>query len=116
MPDPLPPVRHPSRFVPLSAVATGQPGEPAVPVGPTNPVPCSDQPLRGARPLSPDSSVASGLALLVDCNAGGKATFVLEDSSALELTLSPGITLLPLAVTTIQGAGLTASLNAWVLD
>ena len=116
MTDPLPPVRHPARFVPMSAVATGEPGQPAVPVGRANPIPSSDQPLRSARPLVPDIPIDPGLALLVDCSAGGRATLVLEDASSLDLTFSPGLTLLPLAVTSIQSAGQTAAFNAWVLD
>ncbi|ABC64538.1 hypothetical protein ELI_12230 [Erythrobacter litoralis HTCC2594] len=64
----------------------------------------------------PDVPVDPGLALLVDCNAGGRATLVLDDSSTLSLTFSPGLTLLPLAVIAIQSAGQTAALDAWVLD
>ena len=116
MPDPLPPVRHPARFVPLSAIATGEPGEAAVSVGPANPIPSREQPLRGARSLGADTPVTAGLALLVDCSAGGQSTFTLEDGSILTLTLSPGLTLLPLAVTGYAAADLTASFNAWVLD
>lgn len=116
MPDSLPPIRHPARFVPMSAVATGQPGEPAVPVSAANPVPCSDQPLRGARALAADIPVLPGLAVLIDCSAGGRTTFVFSDSSSLELTLSPGLTLLPFAVTHFTSTGQTAAFNAWVLS
>ena len=116
MPDPLPPIRHPAKFVPLSAVATGQPGEAAIAVSPTNPVPSREQPLRSARVLTADTPVASGAALLVDCSAGGVASFTLEDGTQLALTLSPGLTLLPLAVTELASADLTANISAWVLD
>ncbi|WP_284124057.1 hypothetical protein [Parerythrobacter aestuarii] len=100
----------------MSALATGEPGEAALPISPGNPLPSREQPLRGARALAPDTSVAAGVALLLDCSAGGQATFTLQDSSTLTLTLSPGLTLLPLAVIGIASAGLTAALNAWVLD
>ncbi|GAA4048314.1 hypothetical protein [Parerythrobacter jejuensis] len=116
MPDSLPPIRHPSRFVPLSAVATGVPGEPALPVSATNPVPCRDQPLRGARMLSADIAVEPGIALLVDCSVAGLASFTLEDGSTLSLTLAPGLTMLPLAVSTVASANQTAQFDAWVLD
>ena len=116
MSDPLPPIRHPAKFVPLSAVATGEPGAPAVAVSASNPVPCREQPLRSARILATDNPVQPGAAMLVDCSAGGQATFTLQDGTILALTLSPGLTLLPLAVTELSSANLTAVLNAWVLD
>ena len=116
MPQSLPPVRHPARFVPLSALATGAPGQPAVPTGPDNPLPTREQPLRGARAVLPDTPVVPGTALLVDCSAGGRATFVMQDGSNLVLTLSAGLTLLPLAVVELISSDLTAVLDAWVLD
>lgn len=113
---PCPPIRFPAKFVPLSAVATGQPGEAAIAVSAANPIPSREQPVRGARVLAPDTPVLPGVGLLVDCSASGQATFTLEDGSALELTLPAGLTLLPFAVTVIASANLTADLNAWVLD
>jgi hypothetical protein len=116
MPDPLPPVRHPARFVPLSAIAVGEVDAAAVPVSGVHPLPCREQPFRDVRELVPGTPVAAGIALLVDCNAGGTASFALSGGSSLSLTLSPGLTLLPLAVVSLAAAGLTADLTAWVLD
>lgn len=116
MPEPLPPVRHPARFVPLASLATGEVGAPAVPVTPANPLPCRDQPFTDVRPLVPGTPVAPGIALLIDCSAGGSASFTLAGGSGLSLTLSPGLTMLPLAVSSLAEAGLTAVLDAWVLD
>lgn len=116
MPEPLPPIRHPARFVPLSALATGETGAPAVPVSAANPLPCRDQPFTDVRDLAPDVAVAPGVALLVDCSVGGLASFTLAGGSTLSLTLSPGLTLLPLSVSLLAAADLTAVLNAWVLD
>lgn len=116
MPEPLPPIRHPSRFVPLAGIATGQPGDAALAVSPANPVPSREQPLRGARALAPDTPVTPGTVLLADCSAEGIATFRLEDGTPLSLTLPAGLTMLPFAVTELVGTGQTAALNAWVLD
>ena len=116
MPDTLPPIRHPARFVPLAGIATGEPGDPALAVSPANPVPSREQPLRGARVLLPDTVTSAGTALLIDCSAEGKAGFVLSDGSSLTLTIAPGLTLLPFAVTQLTSVGMTAVLDAWVLD
>lgn len=116
MPDPLPPIRHPARFIPLTALATGEPGSPAMPVGATNPLPSREVGLRGARGLAPGNTVEAGAAVMIDCSASGRATFVLADGSQLPLTVSAGLTLLPLAVTGIAQDGLTAVFAAWVLD
>lgn len=115
-PDPLPPVRHPARFVPLTALATGEPGAPASVVSASSPLPCRDQPFTDVRALPPDTPVPPGIALLVDCSSGGLASFTLAGGSTLALTFSPGLTMLPLAVTQIASDGLTAALSAWVLD
>lgn len=120
MPDPqpeqLPPIRHPARFVPVTALATGDVGAPALPVGAANPLPCREQPYVAVRELAPDAAVTPGIALLVDCSAGGAASLVLASGTVLTLTFSPGITLLPLAVSLLSSTGLTAVLDAWVLD
>lgn len=116
MPEPLPPIRHPARFVPLSALATGEVGAAAVPVSVSHPLPCRDQPFTDVRELAPDAPVAPGIAMLVDCTSGGLASFTLAGGSTLTLTLSPGLSLLPMAVVELAGADLTADLTAWVLD
>lgn len=116
MPEPLPPVRHPARFVPLASLATGEVGAPAVPVTPANPLPCRDQPFSDARALLPGTPVAPGVAVLVDCSSAGLASFTLSSGSSLSLTLSPGLTVLPLAVTGLAATDLTADLAAWVLE
>ena len=116
MPDPLPPIRHPSRYIPLTALATGEPGLPALAVGTANPLPSREAPLRSARGLAPGNIVEAGAAILIDCSASGRAIFVLADGSQLPLTISAGLTMLPLAVTGLAQDGQTAALTAWVLD
>ncbi|WP_435418986.1 hypothetical protein WAB17_05355 [Parerythrobacter aurantius] len=116
MPETLPPVRHPARFVPLTAIATGNIGEPAESVGPSHPLPVAERAYTDARPLFPDSPVAPGRGLLVDCDSAGSATFILGSGSSLSLTLSPGLTLLPLAVVSLQAEQTSALVTAWVLD
>ena len=116
MSDPLPPIIHPARFVPLTALATGEPGMPAEPIGADHPLPVKSRSFDGARPLTVGESVAPGAAFLVDCTAGGRATLVLADGSDLPLSLSPGLTMLPLAVQSVRSAGLSADAEYWVLD
>lgn len=116
MSDPLPPIIHPARFVPLTALATGQPGSPAEPIGAAHPLPVRSQGLAAARSLAAGESVTPGAAFLADCTAGGRATLVLADGSDLPLSVSPGLTLLPLAVQSVRSAGLSAEASFWVLD
>lgn len=116
MPEPLPPIRHPARFVPLSALATGEVDAPAEPVTAANPLPCREPPFTAVRELVPGASVTPGVAVLMDCSSGGLASFTLASGSSLSLTVSPGLTLLPLAVASLAAADLTADLTAWVLD
>lgn len=116
MPDPVPSIRHPSAYVPLSALATGALGDQARPVTPENPVPNSEQPYRDARALLADAPISEGKALLVDCSAGGLVDLILAGGANLQMTFSPGITLLPFAVTGYSAGGTTAAIRAWVLD
>ena len=116
MPETTPPIRHPAKFVPLSAIAYGAPGSAATPVTAENPVPVRDQALRSARALEPDVVGIPGHAVLIDCAASGRAELQLADDLILPLTLAPGVTLLPLAVKQLLSAGTTAAVDAWVLD
>lgn len=116
MPDPEAVIRHPSRYVPLTALATGVEGEIAHPVTPDNPVPNAEQPYRGVRPLLPDTPIAPGKALLADVVTGGMVEMELANGSMLAITLHPGLTMLPFATSQLVSAGTTATLDAWVLD
>lgn len=116
MPDTQIPIRHPAKFVPYSAVAIGAPGEPAIAITPATPLPSSDQPFRNAQALAFDVAVTPGLGLLVDCAASGVVVLEFAGGAQIALTMSPGITLLPFAVTQILSVGTTATLSAWVLS
>ncbi|GAA4642531.1 hypothetical protein GCM10023115_06260 [Pontixanthobacter gangjinensis] len=109
-------IRHPARYVPLTALATGSPGSDAIPVSLGNPIPCAVQPLGSVRALTPDNAVEPGLAVLVDCSAAGTIMLELSDGSQLPLTYSAGVTLLPFAVRSTVSVGSTATFNAWVLS
>ena len=116
MPETIPLIRHPAKFVPLTAIATGEPGFAAVPVSAGNPLPCTEKPLTAVRALVTGTVVTPGSVVLIDCSADGKIVLELADGSQLPLSFSAGVTLLPLAVRSIAESGTTASFNAWVLD
>ena len=116
MPDTLPLIRHPAKYVPLTALATGNPEGSAIPISPDNPFPCSDQPLASIRALIADAQTAPGLAILVDCSNSGKIVLEFADGSQLPLSFSAGVTMLPFAVSSVVSTGTTATFNAWLLD
>ncbi len=114
---PTPPIiRHPAKYVPLSAVAIGENNAEAQPVSAANPFPCVDKPLSAIRALIADTVVTPGNAVLVDCSTGGTINLQLSDESQLPLTFAPGVTLMPFAVRAVSSVGTTAQFNAWVLD
>ncbi|MXP47732.1 hypothetical protein GRI43_10095 [Altererythrobacter luteolus] len=116
MPESTPYIRHPAKFVPLTAIATGESGSAAVPISNANPLPCAEKPLAAVRALIPGTNVAPGSVVLIDCSIDGTVVLELVDGSQLPLSFSAGVTMLPLAVRSIAEAGTTASFNAWVLD
>ena len=109
-------VRHPSRFVPLAAVATKAPDGTADPISPANPIPSSEVPLSNVRALVEDVAVDPGLAILVDCSGQGTLNLEFADGTQLPLTFAPGLTILPFAIRQRISLGSTAVANAWVLD
>lgn len=115
MPDNLPLIRHPARYVPLTALATGSPGDEATPVSSANPFPSIDQPLSAIRALILDNAVEPGRAVLVDCSTAGTIMLELADGSQLPLTYAAGVTLLPFAVRSTLSVGTSAVFSAWVL-
>ena len=116
MPDSQPTVGHPSRYVPLSALAIGEAGEVARPVGPLRPLPCAERGLDSPRPLVEDEPQAPGRAVLIECEGGGRVHLSFESGALLPLTLAPGLSILPLAATGFVSSGRTAVFSAWILD
>ena len=116
MPETNPLIRHPAKFVPLTAIATGEAGTAAVPISSANPLPCAEKSLSAVRALIPGTNVTPGTVVLIDCSLDGKIVLELVDGSQLPLSFAAGVTMLPLAVRSIAESGTTASFNAWVLD
>lgn len=104
----MPSILAPAGYAPEFAVSFSGPGG-AVRVDRDNPLPMSEPSFRGATAIVPDIEQPAGRGVAIVATAAGDAALKLADGSVFVLPVTPGLSILPFAVTTIVAARTSAT-------
>lgn len=104
----MPSILAPAGYAPEFAVSFSGPAG-AVRVDTDNPLPMSEPSFRGAVPIVPDVEQPARRGVAIVTRTAGDAALKLADGSTIVLPVTPGLSILPFAVTTVVAAQTTAT-------